>query len=270
MFVLLKHSPAACSLGRQAVLLSHLHGHVSSQVRRMQTSLSISSSSFFGSSSGRAARRRRRLRQQQQPKHGRSTSIGAVDSAQNSGEEVDTRTVRELLFPTPDWGDDDTETNKTRYPQTVAGWRELMSHVWKEYSLTWEGFMDNNTVKNEAKAEMSADLEKHIRETREDVTENVQNNVKFLQEESDKLRQTVQEQTGIYTKEDLRRVAGEMMQLATECVKEFMAGYRKGRDDEAEKMITEYFQGLEDAANKAKRRKPKRRIIMETANPKRS
>ena len=233
----------------------------------MQTS-SISSSSFFGSSSGRAARRRRRQRQQQM-KHDRSTSMRVV-SAPNSGEEVDTRTVRELLFPTPDWGDDDTETKKTRYPQTLAGWRELMSQVWKEYSLTWEGFMDSNTVKSKAKAETAADIEKRFRETTEDVTENIRNNAKFLQEESDKLRQAVQEQTGIYTKEDLRRVAGEMMQLATECVKEFMAGYRKGRDDEAEKMITEYFQGLEEAANKPKRRKPKRRILMETAKHNRS
>jgi hypothetical protein len=48
--------------------------------------------------------------------------------------------------------------------------------------------------------------------------------------------------TGIHNTEDLRMVAEDMMRLATQCLKEFMAGYRQGRDDEVDKMLNEYFQ----------------------------
>ena len=61
----------------------------------------------------------------------------------------------------------------------------------------------------------------------------------------------------------------ESMRLATDCLKEFMAGYRKGRDEEVDKMLHKYFQELnweedpvtDDTGNntaKVRRRKPKR------------
>jgi hypothetical protein len=59
-----------------------------------------------------------------------------------------------------------------------------------------------------------------------------------------------------------------MLRLANECVTEFMKGYRLGRDDEVDKMLTQYFQELDEAADalptyqrmKRRGRNPKRRI----------
>lgn len=37
-----------------------------------------------------------------------------------------------------------------------------------------------------------------------------------------------------------------MMQTGTECIREFMAGYRQGRDQEVDKMLNEYFKEYDD------------------------
>jgi hypothetical protein len=74
----------------------------------------------------------------------------------------------------------------------------------------------------------------------------------------------MKDNTKIYTKEDLKKWAGEQLKLATQCVNEFMAGYRSGRDEEVEKMLNQYFkeEGDEKEADvpKRKRRKPKRLV----------
>jgi hypothetical protein len=75
------------------------------------------------------------------------------------------------------------------------------------------------------------------------------------------LRKEVRERTGINSSEDLKRYAAEAMQLMSTSLKEFMAGYRKGRDDEVEKMLTEYFQDLKKKFSKPRRRKRKRRVL---------
>jgi len=132
------------------------------------------------------------------------------------------------------------------------------------YRETWEGFYSSKgffveDATNEKNSQ--EEVAKSMEQKREEVTENVRRNAQFIQEESEKIRKEVRERTGINSTEDLKRVAADMMRLASECVKEFMAGYRKGRDDEVEKMLTQYFQGLEEQANKPKRRKPKRRVL---------
>jgi hypothetical protein len=69
------------------------------------------------------------------------------------------------------------------------------------------------------------------------------------------------------SKEDLQKMAGDSMKLATECLKEFMTGYRQGRDQEIDKMLNEYFQdkspgqSVDDtslSSNRKSRRKKKR------------
>lgn len=107
----------------------------------------------------------------------------------------------------------------------------------------------------------SKELKLAAESKKDEISANVQRNVDFVKKESTKLRDEVRERTGIHTTEDLRQVAGDMMKLASACLKEFMSGYRKGRDDETEKMLTEYFQELEEKVNKPKRRKPKRRVL---------
>ncbi len=79
------------------------------------------------------------------------------------------------------------------------------------------------------------------------------------------------EQTGIRNQEDLKAFASDTMRLATECLKEFMAGYREGRDNEIDKMLHEYFQEQqgkslssdkeEEDSKPKRRRKPKQRIL---------
>jgi hypothetical protein len=44
-----------------------------------------------------------------------------------------------------------------------------------------------------------------------------------------------QEITGASTKEDLKVWVGDMLKLGTECLTEFMSGYRKGRDEEIDR-----------------------------------
>lgn len=84
------------------------------------------------------------------------------------------------------------------------------------------------------------------------VEDNVQKNAQFVRENAQELLQHTQDRTGIRSTEDLKELAAEWMKLATECLKEFMAGYRKGRDDEIDKMLHEYFQDEEKEESKAK------------------
>jgi len=98
---------------------------------------------------------------------------------------------------------------------------------------------------------------------------NLEKNVSAARDEAQKLKEEVSERTGIKTKEDLREFAREMMTLVTECLREFMSGYRNGRDQEVERMLNEYFQEIETeedkqekgGAKRRRRRKPKRAII---------
>lgn len=137
-----------------------------------------------------------------------------------------------------------------------------------EYRKTWNGFFKSRGlfVEDEEEAEKSKEnLHKSIQEQTDAVKQNIKRNSKFLADESVRLRSEFQNRTGLHSLDDLRRVAREAMRLASDCLNEFMSGYRKGRDDEVEKMMTQYFQELEQEANnpepKKKRRKRKRRIV---------
>jgi hypothetical protein len=55
-----------------------------------------------------------------------------------------------------------------------------------------------------------------------------------------------QEITGASTKEDLKVWVGDMLKLGTACLTEFMSGYRKGRDEEIDRMLHEYFKELDE------------------------
>ena len=54
-----------------------------------------------------------------------------------------------------------------------------------------------------------------------------------------------QQITGVSTKEELREWVGEQLKLGTACLSQFMRGYRKGRDDEVDRMLHEYFKDLD-------------------------
>ena len=98
-----------------------------------------------------------------------------------------------------------------------------------------------------------------------DIKENFSRNSEALREEAQELGKELSKRSGIKNQEDLKNIATEIMKLATECLKEFMAGYRQGRDQEVEKMIHEYFQEEQENevhnVSSRRRRKPKRAVL---------
>lgn len=219
-------------------------------------------SSFFNQTSGRARRRRQlehRLHQRKKPKQ------ASANMAKNAIEEVDTRSVTDILFPRPNYGPE-PEREPLQWPTSFSGWIQVLKEAWRLYRSTWDGFWTSRGFLVEDQAtgsDLSREkLEEAAKLKSEELKNNVKRNVEFVKTEAEKLQTQVREQTGINNVEDMKRVAGDMLRLASDCVKEFMAGYRKGRDDEVQKMLTQYFQELEnEVANKKKRRKRKRRIV---------
>ena len=80
----------------------------------------------------------------------------------------------------------------------------------------------------------------------EGIGENAADNLRIVRKDAQDLLEQTKEKTGIHTQDDLKALASEAMKIATECIREFMAGYRKGRDSEIDKMLHEYFQEEEE------------------------
>lgn len=241
--------------------------------------LSSVSSSFFAHSSGRSRRRQRRqkLRKERQNRVLKSSS-GTTDNDEdgfsyddNFEGGRDTRTVRDILFPRPFHDDDaDNERPKKKLPKTFSAWRAILLEARRQYRESWNGFftspgifvedtttaVDGDTSNSEGSTRTNS-REDVMKKTGEQITANVRRNARFLKGASEKIRK----ETGIETVEDLKNMAADTMRLLSECVKQFMAGYRKGRDDEVDKMLTEYFQELEKDAKKPRRRRRKRRVL---------
>lgn len=176
----------------------------------------------------------------------------------------DTRTVMDLIFPNP-YKNEPLPPNTKKWPTTFSGWRRAFAKTWDMYRWTWRGFFTSRGFLVEDELDKKFIEENKKDETKlttspDEVIENVRRNAEFAKEEALKIRATVREKTGIESKEDMKRWVAAGMKLFSECVKEFMAGYRKGRDDEVEKMLTQYFQNLEEQANKPKRRRIKARV----------
>ena len=126
-------------------------------------------------------------------------------------------------------------------------WSEL-KHGWMKYMETWE-----DGLRGEPSAEklrqrqvqqslMEMDLPER-RSTEETdfldvnkIQSNVSRNIKHAKENAQEIFEQAKD-----SKDDLQKIAGESMKLATVCLKEFMSGYRQGRDQEIDKMLNEYF-----------------------------
>jgi hypothetical protein len=184
----------------------------------------------------------------------------------DTGEE-DTRTWRTILFP-PLYGPNEPRPPSTPWPKNPMEWYAINKEAWALYKESWEGFFSNHKSgdsNNNNNKEETNNLP-----TVEEVKQNVKQNLKVSRAEGDKLKRELQERTGIYSLEDAKAVAREVMTVATEMMTEFMKEYRKGRDDEIDKMMNQYFQELEEKDKKEKeegeespqklRRKVKRRI----------
>ena len=146
-----------------------------------------------------------------------------------------------------------------KYPRTIEGWRTCWRRAWGTYLWTWEGFLRAERERDEygnivgikrEKDEEERNTKEIAKEKATDaanqIAQNVQKNVATIQEEAPKLLATAQKLTGITTKEELKQWVGAQLKLGTECLSMFMKGYRKGRDDEVDKMLHEYFKELDE------------------------
>ena len=133
------------------------------------------------------------------------------------------------------------------WPSTWAQWKVVFVGGWQDYMWTWRGFWANpgflvrdplDEEEDDAKKDQQ-EKQKGIEDTIED---NVKRNTAFLKDEAQNAKTQFQDATGIRTMADVKEYAAKGLQLATECVKEFMQGYRKGRDEEVENMLTKYLQ----------------------------
>ena len=211
-----------------------------------------------------------RFQQQQQKKIADNDAQQSTDDGRGFGgneEVVDTRTVQDILWPSPYRMRGEKEPS-IEWPKDYEEWKLAWREGWAMYKWTWRGFTSSRGFivvdeldKVESEKKEAEETIVNVGATTEEVTAQAKANAEFLKGEALSLKQTVQEHTGIHSKEDLRKSAAEMMRLASECVSEFMKGYRKGRDDEVERMVTQYFEEFQKEMNKPRRRRTKRRIL---------
>ena len=223
--------------------------------------------------SGRRQKRLQRLKRQQQARRQRQNEVTTVgeklhkyEDSDNNEDGEDHRTWKTILFPTFHDEEEDKKEKPVNWPKTPVAWAKILKEAWILYKGTWEGFFTNFETTKQKKGSDEEDKET----SGELLVQNAKRNVLFSKEEGGKLFQEAQAKTGIYTMEDLKQFAREMMTVATKMLTEFMAEYRKGRDEEVEKMLHEYFQEEEDNnesdngkdTNNGKRpkRRPKRRV----------
>lgn len=223
-----------------------------------------SDTDFFTYNSGRARRRRKR---QEQKKLFLQQKLLRKEAAKESIDETDTRRIIDIVFPNPYRYDKKEEKDKMKWPKDLKTVWLIISDAVTQYRLTWEGFFSSRGLLVETPEESSTNgltasaLQRDAESKKNEIVRNAKKNALFVQDEALELRKEVRERTGINSSEDLKRYAAEAMQLMSTSLKEFMAGYRKGRDDEVEKMLTEYFQDLKKKFSKPRRRKRKRRVL---------
>lgn len=187
-----------------------------------------------------------------------------ASSSENDSEENEATkkgTVSDILFGKPLESPIRHKYRKTQYhfPNTWNGWKSSFQRVWTTYLSTFEGFItkekkrdaDGNIIEegkddagDQSKDENS--LQEKAKEVAGEIASNVQKNISTIQQESPTILQMGQQITGISTKEELRAWVGEQLKLATECLAQFMKGYRVGRDDEVDKMLHEYFKEVDE------------------------
>jgi hypothetical protein len=176
---------------------------------------------------------------------------------------VDNRTVIDILFPNPFKGQETPPSERTNWPKSWTQWKTANQRAWSLYASTWDGFWTSKGFLVQTKEEQAEALRQQEFEGKEEqstiqsvrnkefrkqsmqqLQSNVQKNTEFLRDESAQAREQFQNATGIRSTDDLKRIMGDMLKIFTECVREFMNGYRQGRDDETEKVLTQYFQEI--------------------------
>lgn len=168
---------------------------------------------------------------------------------------------------------------ESKYPKTYDEWKKVIEQTNKDYIESFDGFFANHgissssdddkdtdktaTIANSKTMEFKKQMEEINEEFQEQIShvkENVNRNVDTLKEEGPELIEEVKKTTGIRNKEDLKEFASSMMILAKDCLSEFTDGYKKGRDEEVDKMLNEYFNEIDDENDDSKERMMERRL----------
>ena len=239
------------------------------------------------SATGRARKRRRRLAKRREL----SRNDNAADDDNDSNDSSKHATMDaeiapqypkgqpwRVLWPHPH--DDPSFVKITKPSRRIPRWKDI-SYGWTEYMATWEDGIRGipSPEKLREREAREAAPSSHLGTTGGDVPlpdydqvrSNVTQNIDVVKESAQDLLQFAKEKTDIHSRDDLQKVVSDMMKLATQCLKEFMAGYREGRDQEIDRMLHEYFREenpdipteSETAATpqKRQRRKPRRAIL---------
>jgi len=152
-------------------------------------------------------------------------------------------------------------SKRTSY-RSIAEWMIILQKSWSAYKETWEGFSDNITGSGAYDQNSYEEKEKDdnnepvfdtdaMIKTTGDLSDNAERNVKALKEEGFRTVEVIKEATGVRNKRDFKAWAATQIKLTSVCVNEFMTGYRKGRDDEVDKMLNEYFKEIDEKVDDA-------------------
>ena len=145
-------------------------------------------------------------------------------------------------------------------PRTFGGWKRVFVGTWTMYRDTWPKKKDKDILEDSTNKKGKEDgsgysidsidvsgFQEQRDQIRKQTVDNLGQNLNTLHQEGSNFIESAKEQTGIRNKEDLRKWASDQMKLATECLTEFMAGYRAGRDEEIDNMLHKYFKELDDS-----------------------
>ena len=147
---------------------------------------------------------------------------------------------------------------KINYPKTMSGWKDVFRRTKDTYLWTFEGFLlpkkkrdeNGNIIPEEEvvdeEEEKNATIKDKAKDTANQMAGNLQNNISTIQQEAPKIVEMGHQVTGISSREELREWVGEQLKLGTACLTAFMRGYRKGRDDEVDRMLHEYFNDFDE------------------------
>jgi len=161
---------------------------------------------------------------------------------------------------------------ETKLGRRFPRWRDIRNG-WANYMETWEDGLrgepspEKLRERQTREAAKASGMEETSSPNFDNLEANVTQNLKVARDSGEDLLEQAKEKTGIRSRDGLQKTAGEMMKLATECLREFMAGYREGRDREVDKMLHEYFQDdptdkeQKNSTSKPRKRKPRRAVL---------
>jgi hypothetical protein len=166
---------------------------------------------------------------------------------------------------------------KIKFPQSIEGWKTVWRRTVDTYLWTFEGVFikekrrdergnilpDHDDIKEEEKEDGNVEATKKEEEDENNhslhdkatdaagtIVQNVQKNISTMKEHTPKIIEMGKQMTGVSNKEELREWVSDQLRLGTACLTEFMRGYRKGRDEEMDRMLHEYFKELDEVKNK--------------------